>query len=138
VLSLNELPTPTPRELEILKVLWAQGASSVRGVYEQISEQEPDLAFNTVQTLLRIMEGKKLVRHEQRGRTFIYTPLFSREETTVRFLDRVFDGAVAPLVQSLLERERVSAVELEALAAMITEARQKELKRKDTRKGRAP
>ena len=55
-------PTPTPRELEILKVLWEQGPSSVRSVHRQLARgQDEDLAYNTVQTLLRIMEDKGLV-----------------------------------------------------------------------------
>src|SRR5262249_46985560 len=57
----TELPTPTGRELEILKVLWDHGPSSVRTVYRHLARaQEEDLAYNTVQTLLRIMEKKGL------------------------------------------------------------------------------
>src|ERR1700693_5479866 len=114
----QDIPTPTPRELEILKLLWRQGPSSVRGVYEPLLEQEPDLAFNTIQTMLRIMEKKGLVRHTLEGRTFIYAAEFTRDESTGRFLDRVFDGAVSEMVQSLLRTERVSTAELEQLRAM--------------------
>ena len=120
---MDEIKTPTPRELEILKVLWEQGAGSVRAVYRQLLGQEPDLAYNTVQTMLRLMEGKGLVGHEVAGRTFIYTARFTRDESTVRFLDRVFDGAAAQLVQSLLRSERVSAEELDRMQALIDEAR---------------
>jgi len=122
---LEAIPTPTPRELEILKVLWEKGASSVRAVHSQLVRQEPDLAYNTVQTMLRIMEVKRLVRHELSGRTFIYTAQFTRDESTARFLDRVFDGAAAQLVQSLLQTERVSAEELERMQVLIDEARRK-------------
>jgi BlaI family transcriptional regulator, penicillinase repressor len=122
---LTELPTPTPRELEILKVLWEGGSASVRDVHRALALAQPDLAYNTVQTLLRIMEDKALVRHEQEKRTFIYTACFTREESTSRFLDRVFDGAVSQLVQSLLQTERVSAEELDRMQAMIVEARRK-------------
>jgi len=120
----NESPSPTPREMEILKVLWELGPSSVRGVHRQLAQFE-DLAYNTVQTLLRIMEEKGLVRHHSEGRTFIYTPRFSRDESAARFLERVFDGAADQLVLSLLRSERVSQVELERMQKMITEARQK-------------
>ena len=120
------MPTPTPRELEILKILWEQGPSSVRAVYRELLSREPDLAYNTVQTMLRLMEEVKgLVRHELVGRTFVYTALFTRDESTARFLDRVFDGAAAQLVQSLLRTERISAEELDQLQAMIAEARRK-------------
>jgi BlaI family transcriptional regulator, penicillinase repressor len=113
---------PTPRELEILKVLWEQGPSSVRGVHGQLTVREPDLAFNTVQTMLRLMEGKGLVDHEQDGRTFVYTARFSRDETARRFLERVFDGVASQLVSSLLRSERVSHDELERMQTMIADA----------------
>ena len=122
-----EMPTPTGRELEILKVLWEHGPASVRGVADLL-QVDKDLAYNTVQTLLRIMEDKGLVRHRVSGRTFVYYPCFSRDDSATRFLDRVFDGAVEELVQSLLRRERISPAELERLQAMIGEARQKRTK----------
>jgi predicted transcriptional regulator len=124
-MTLNEIPTPTPRELEILKILWDQGASSVRAVYRQLLAEDPELAYNTVQTMLRIMEGKGLVGHHLSGRTFIYTAQFTRDESTARFLDRVFDGAAAQLVSSLLRSERLSAEELERMQVLIAEARRK-------------
>ena len=74
-------PTPTGRELEILKVLWEDGPSSVRTVFHRLAAaQEQDLAYNTVQTLLRLMEDKGLVDHHVEGRTFIYTAAYSRED----------------------------------------------------------
>jgi predicted transcriptional regulator len=121
----TELPTPTPRELEILKVLWEGGPASVRDVHRALAASQPDLAYNTVQTLLRIMEDKGLARHDLEKRTFIYTARFTREESTSRFLDRVFDGAASQLVQSLLRTERVSAEELDRMQALIAEARRK-------------
>jgi predicted transcriptional regulator len=119
------MPTPTPRELEILKVLWEQGPCSVRDVHRRLLAQEPDLAYNTVQTFLRLMEVKELARHHLDGRTFIYTARFTRDDSTARFLDRVFDGAAAQLVQSLLRSERVSAEELDRMQALIVAARRK-------------
>ena len=130
---MNEMPTPTPRELEILKVLWEDGPSSVRAVHRRLLLREPDLAYNTVQTLLRLMDDKNLVRHELEGRTFIYTARFTRDESTARFLDRVFDGAASQLVQSLLQSERVSAAELERIQALIDAARRKNGRRQGER-----
>ena len=128
----NDTPTPTPRELEILKVLWEQGPSSVRAVYRRLAQAE-DLAYNTVQTLLRIMEDKGLVDHHTEGRTFVYTPRFSRDESAARFLERVFDGAADQLVLSLLRSERISTAELERMHTMIQQARQKKTARRSAR-----
>jgi predicted transcriptional regulator len=120
-----ETPTPTPRELQLLKVLWENGASSVRGVYNYLVQFERNLAYNTVQTLLRIMEEKGLVEHHVEGRKFVYTPRYSRDESVVRFLQRVFDGAADQLVLSLLRSEKISRDELARIQNMITEARRR-------------
>jgi predicted transcriptional regulator len=127
---MSDLPTPTARELEILKVLWERGPSSVRAVYRELDRlADKDLAYNTVQTLLRIMETKGLVTHHVEKRTFIYTPTYSRDDSAVRFLDRVFDGAAGELVQSLLRAERIPPDELERVRKMIAEARRKNARR---------
>ena len=117
-----DMPSPTPREIEILKLLWEHGPLSVRDVFRKL-EVGKDLAYNTVQTLLRIMADKGLVTHRAEGRTFIYEPRFSRDDSAARFLDRVFDGAAADLVQSLLRAERISPGELDRLHALINQAR---------------
>ena len=122
---MRDLPTPTPRETEILKVLWERGPSSVRDVHRELARRQPDLAYNTVQTLLRIMGRKRLVRHHVEGRTFIYTPRYGRDESAVRFLDGVFDGAASELVSSLLRSERLSPEELDQLHALVAAARRK-------------
>jgi predicted transcriptional regulator len=120
----DELPTPTPRELEILKVLWELGPSTVKAVHRRLAETSgDDPAHNTIQTMLRLMADKKLVGYAVEGRTFIYTPRFSRQESATRFLDRVFDGAASQLMQCLLRAERVPAEELERMHALIAEAR---------------
>jgi len=110
--------------MEILKVLWELGPSSVRAVHRHMARGK-DLAYNTVQTMLRLMEDKGLVTHHADGRTFIYTPRFTREESATRFLDRVFDGAASQLVLSLLRAERISPEELEQMQALIAAARKK-------------
>lgn len=120
------LPTPTGRELEILKILWEQGPTSVRGVHELLPPgREEDLAYNTVQTLLRLMEDKALVSHHVEGRTFIYTPRFTREESASRFLRHVFDGAAPDLVMTLLKAERIPAADLDRMRKMIDDERGK-------------
>jgi len=124
-------PTPTGREQDILKVLWEDGPSSVRAVYRRLAAaQEADLAYNTVQTLLRLMEDKGLVSHHTLGRTFIYTANYSREDSAAGFLDRVFDGAAGDLVQSLLRAEKISPQELERLHALIAQARRDKKQRR--------
>lgn len=123
---MSELPTPTSREMEILKVLWEHGAKSVSDVHRLLRPADgKQQHLNTVQTLLRLMETKGLVSHRTEGRSFIYEPLFSREETAARFLDRVFDGAASQLVMSLVKAEKISPEEQEKIRALISSARKK-------------
>lgn len=118
--------TPTERELEILKVLWARGSASVREVYEQMSRSAP-IVQNTVQAFLRTMEEKGLVTHRTEGRTFIYQPVPRRDETkkrlVSRMLQRVFDGAIDQLVQSALSLRQPTQEELRNLEELIERAK---------------
>src|SRR2546423_15479900 len=106
---------PTERELEILKILWERREATVREVYEQMSASLP-IVQNTVQAFLRTMEEKGLVRHRVEGRSFIYQPVprdhATKQKLVQRVLHRVFDGAIAQLVQSGLSLRQPTAAEL--------------------------
>ena len=122
-------PTPSERELEILKVLWKLGESSVRQVLDELAPRG-ELAFNTVQTQLRIMADKGLVRHRAEGRTFLYKPVYSREAASRRFLSKVYDGALQDLVATLLRTQRISPADLDELEQLIADARKNARKTK--------
>jgi BlaI family penicillinase repressor len=117
-------PTPTPRELEILGILWSHGDATVRNVADIMRAKE-DIAQNTVQTFLRVMEEKGLVQHTCRGRAFVYRPTTGREQSVRSFLDRVFGGAADQLVMSLLQAKKLSSYELEAIEQMLRESKEK-------------
>ena len=119
---------PSERELEILKVLWELGSGSVRDVHARMCP-DGELAFNTIQTLLRIMEDKGLVGHRAKGRTFIYYPKHNRQRVSSHFLHTVFDGALDQLVVSLLGAKDSSPAELRQLERLIAKARREKQSR---------
>jgi predicted transcriptional regulator len=123
---------PSGRELEILKILWEHGPASVREVHERMCP-DGELAYNTVQTLLRIMDDKGLVRHEERGRTFVYIPRHTRQRETSRLLDKLFDGALDQFVVNLVNSKSVTAAELKKLEKIIADARRR---KQSQRKGK--
>jgi predicted transcriptional regulator len=114
--------SPSERELDILKVLWSRGESKVRDVHDALNAQQKT-AFTTVQTLLRIMADKGLVRQRAVGRTLYYSPLHTVEQVSSRFLKRVFDGALDKLVLNMIQAEKLSAQEMRELERLIAKAR---------------
>jgi BlaI family transcriptional regulator, penicillinase repressor len=121
---------PSPRELDVLKALWELGSGSVREVHRRMCPGD-ERAFNTVQTLLRIMEDKGLVRHRVEGRTFVYEPIYRRDRVASRLLHRVFDGALDQVVLSLLQAKDASEEELRGLERLIAAARKRKASRGD-------
>ena len=122
--------TPSEREMDVLKVLWELGESRVRDVHEAMREQG-ECAFTTVQTLLRIMAEKGLVKQRKEARTLYYSAAYSVEKASSRFLHKVFDGAVDKLVLSMLQAEKLSSDEMLKLEKMIAKARKNKRKSGD-------
>ncbi len=118
--------SPTERELEILKILWQRGEATVRQVYEEMQTSSA-IVQNTVQAFLRTMEEKGLVTHRVEGRSFVYSPIHRREQTSRhmvhRLLDRVYDGAIDQLVASLLSVRQPTNEELSRLQNLVDEAK---------------
>ena len=108
-------------QLKIMKVLWEVGRASVAEVHEQLSADR--LAYTTVATMLRKMEDRGLVRHDEEDRRFIYETAVSEDDVTRSmsddFLDRLFEGSLATAVSHLLETRDVSREELVELERLI-------------------
>ena len=113
---------PSERELDLLKVMWQLGEAKVRDIHEALSP-DGECAFTTVQTLVRIMLKKGLVKKRSKGRTDFYTPIYSLENATSRFVDKLFDGAVDKFVLSMLSAEDISTEEMRDMEKMIAKAR---------------
>ena len=114
--------TPSEREMDLLKVMWQLGEAKVREIHETLCPNG-ECAFTTVQTLVRIMCKKGFVKKRSEGRTDFYTPVYTEENATSRFLNKVFDGAIDKFVLSMLSAENVSPDEMKELEKMIANAR---------------
>jgi predicted transcriptional regulator len=119
-------PTLTPQELEIMKAVWARGTATVRDVYEALRE-ERQVAYTTVMTMMNVLERKGHLRKKAEGRSFVYRPTRPQRQVVgsmVReFVERVFGGSTAPLLAHLVEDEKLTPEELDALARRIEEKR---------------
>ncbi len=113
---------PTASELEILRVLWARGPSTVREVYEALREQK-SLGYTTVLKLLQIMTAKGTVRRNEEQRAHVYEACQPAEETKRQLvgdvLHRVFEGSASELMIHALEGRRTSKKELDELRRLL-------------------
>ena len=117
-----QLPNPTPLELEILRVLWSQGPSTVREVFEQL-EKERGATYYTYLKMLQIMDQKGLVRRDDSKRAHVYEAVLSAESVERRLLsdvlERCFEGSTQRLIMRALEAKRVSKKELEQIREIM-------------------
>jgi BlaI family transcriptional regulator, penicillinase repressor len=113
---------PTDGELEILRVLWERGPSSLGDVCAALREGR-EVATTTVATMLRVMFDKKLVRRRQVGRGLQWSAAVSHtaaaRSMVGKLIDGVFDGSVQSLVAHLVEGGDLSDGELTELRALL-------------------
>lgn len=112
----------TERESDIMAVLWEHGPSTVAEVREHLSD---DLAYNTVLTMLRILEEKGYAGHEEEGRAYRFHALVEREqaaESAVRLLvRRLFGGSPTLLLTELVRQRNLPDEDLKRLRELIDE-----------------
>jgi predicted transcriptional regulator len=112
----------TDGELRIMRVLWARGHATVGEVVEQI-EGGTRPAYNTVLTMLKILERKGCVTHTKAGRAFTYLPLLdqgqARQRALSQILARFFDDSPELLVLNLLQRDTLDASDLQRVRDLI-------------------
>lgn len=121
-------PLPTDSELEILRVLWDRGPSTVRQVYEELKPAKP-VGYTAVLKLMQIMAEKGLVRRNEEQRTHVYEAWLPKESTQRQlvgdFLDRAFGGSAMQLVMQALSTKRATPAEIDQIRRMLDECVEK-------------
>ena len=112
----------TPREMDVLSILWDLGSATVAEVRDRIPA---DLAYTTVLSLMQTLEEKGMVRHEEEGRAYRYFPLLDWEDVGKgelrRLLRKVFKGSPELLVLHLLDDRTVDQEELRRMRRLLDE-----------------
>ena len=113
---------PTTSELEILHVIWNRGPSTVREVYESLSEKK-ELGYTTVLKLLQIMTAKGTVRRNETQRAHVYESCLPAEQTKRQLagdmLQRVFEGSASQLMMHALAGRKSSPQEIGELRRLL-------------------
>jgi BlaI family transcriptional regulator, penicillinase repressor len=122
---MNEL---TRAEEQVMQVLWKIERGFVKDVVEQLNNPKP--AYNTVSTIIRILEKKGFIDHKAYGKTFEYFPIVSKKEYTKSFLgsflNRYFSNSFQQLVSFFSNENEMSLEEMEKIRLLL----EKEIKNK--------
>jgi predicted transcriptional regulator len=112
----------TEAELRVMKVLWERGSGTVQQVLDSMGEK-PALAYNSVLTVIRILERKGYLKHIKDGRAHVYAPLVPQQEATRseirRLAGRFFGNSHEDLVLNILEDRGMEREELTRLREML-------------------
>ena len=110
----------TRRELDIMSVLWRRGRATVAEVRDELAA---DLAYPTVQTMLRVLEAKGYVGHTVDGRAFQFHALVEQDDAAdsalARLIAKVYHGSRELLVNRLLADEDISPDELRRIKKLL-------------------
>ena len=114
----------TKGEEQVMQVIWSIGQGFANEIMAAFPEPKP--AYNTVLTVIKILENKGFVKHETFCRANRYSAAISKEEYSQRYLgsvvERYFNNSYLDLVSAFAKKENFSLEELEALKKVIGEA----------------
>lgn len=120
----------TKGEEQVMQVIWSIGQGFANEIMAAFPEPKP--AYNTVLTVIKILENKGFVKHETFCRANRYSPAISKEEYSQHYLgsvvERYFNNSYFDLVSAFAKKENFSLEELEALKKVIDEAINEERK----------
>jgi BlaI family penicillinase repressor len=118
----RDLKAMSPAETEVLRLVWQLGEATVQQVCAALPARRK-VAYRTVQTLLRRLEGKGYLRHKIEGKAHLFVPAVQQDQvvkrTVLDFLDRLFGGDPRPLMQFLAEDGRINEEDIEKLRKLI-------------------
>lgn len=130
-MTYNPQSIPTDSELEILRVLWSKGPSTVREVHDVVSLKRT-VGYTGTLKLMQIMAEKGLVSRDESQRSHIYSTSIREEQTQKQLvkslLTSAFSGSADKLVMQALSAKKVTADELSEIRRMLDELEERQKK----------
>ena len=118
IYSMREL---TKAEEQVMQILWDVGKGFVKDLVARFPDPKP--AYNTVSTIVRILEDKGFIDHNAYGRTHLYYPKVTREEYSRKRLDGFvkdyFENSFSELVSFFADEKQLSVKEMEEIMALM-------------------
>jgi predicted transcriptional regulator len=113
----------TDREADVMRVLWDRGPSVVNEVKDELNDE---LAYTTVLTILRTLEQKGYVKHEEEGRVHRYTATVketaARKSALQHLTGKLFKGSAELLFTHLVSDQKLSKDQIQRMRDLLAEA----------------
>lgn len=113
----------TKAEEEVMQILWELEKANVAAVIEQLPEPKP--AYNTVSTIVRILESKGFVDHEKEGKGYLYFPLVKKtdysNQSINKLVDNYFQGSFKSMVSFFVKKNDINLKEMEAILKEVND-----------------
>jgi len=120
----------TKAEEQVMQQLWKLGKTTVKNIINQLEEPKP--AYNTVSTIVRILETKGFVDHEKEGKGYVYFSVISKESYKSsfmkRFMSNYFEDSFKDFVSFFAKEDKMDANEFEKLMHEVKDELNKEKK----------
>ncbi len=120
-MTIDSLRPLSPSETEVLRLLWELGHATVQDISDKLPADR-QIAYATVQTLLRRLEKKGYIHHATKGKAHVFSPTAKQDDVissaVTSFLDKLFGGDPVPLMQYLAKHDNITAVDIERLKAL--------------------
>lgn len=111
----------TKAEEEVMHILWQLEKCNVAAIINELPEPKP--AYNTVSTIVRILESKGFVDHEQKGKGYLYFPILRKSDysnqSINKLVDGYFQGSFKSMVSFFMKKNDMSLSELESILREI-------------------
>jgi BlaI family transcriptional regulator, penicillinase repressor len=118
-----EQVVPTKGELEVLKILWKNGPSSVRLVHDVLSAGVKNVRYTSTLKTMQVMTERGMLKRDETHMTHVYYPLLEEEKTMgsilERFVDSVYDGSISNLLITFVNNNKSSAEELKKVKELL-------------------
>ena len=112
----------TKAEERIMQVLWKLQKAFVKDIIDEL-EEEPKPPYNTISSIVRLLEKKGYISYKAYGKTYEYFPAISKEDYTKTTFSKMFSGyfdsSPASLLSFMVKQEKLSAGDIEELKALI-------------------
>jgi BlaI family penicillinase repressor len=123
---MKSAPSITDTEWEIMRVIWGKSPISAFEIIERLNQRDSSWHPKTVRALIARLVKKGVIDYEAHGRVYLYYPLVKEREgvavASESFLERVFGGAVQPMIAHFVENKRLSRKEAEELRRLLEKA----------------